>query len=510
MIIKNFVQKEQYYDSVFLMRMAAEVGKADGVEQATAGMGTPLNKGTMEELGVLAEEGRNAGVNDMVLAMAAQSEEQANAAYELFVRLIEERQSVFSTSYSSIDAACANIKDLNLAVITVAGKYAAAEGMAALRNGLNVFMFSDNVDVEDEVELKKLAEKKGLLMMGPSCGLSFIDGVAIGLCSKARRGNIGIVGASGSGIQEVMALVHRAGKGVSQAIGTGGRDLKDAVGGITMLQGIKFLEEDEDTKVIVLISKPPEKATMEKVLEAVKNCTKPVVVQFINGDQEVIRKSGAYAGTTFTETAYAAVDLADGKEPSGVCTQVDEKKAAQIAASLGADQKYLRGIFCGGALAEEALTLAQNGLGKVYSNVAFTEDSMLDDPFESRENTIIDIGEEDFTKGRPHVAIDPTVRVSRFVKEARDPETAVILLDFLLGYALHEDPAGVLAPTIAAERAAAAKEGRSLNVVAYICGTDLDPQIFCEQKKKLEDAGVFVADSNESAARFAVEIIRAK
>lgn len=513
MIVRNFVEKEKYYDSVFLMRMAKDIAAMDGIGNISVGMGTPLNKDTIEELGLMLDAGRQATPNDLIIALSAEDDTTAEAARDTFLKLLMSKNTAgASQDFRSLDTLVRTVKDRNLAVISLAGQYAGEEAEKALKAGMNVFMFSDNVPLKQEIQLKNLAKEKGLLMMGPDCGLSFINGVAIGLCSKVRRGPIGIAAASGSGMQEVMNIIHKNGMGISHAIGVGGRDLREEVGGITMLQSIEILENDPETKVIVLISKPPAKATAEKIFAALANCSKPVVVQFINSDAVFPDHKDWYCSDSFENTATIAMALAKG-EPVKTISEKEyyekfEEEAARIAAGFTGGQRYLRGIYCGGSLAEEVLTLAQEKLGPLYGNIAFSEEYILDNPFESYKDCLIDIGAEEFTVGKPHVAIDPVPRLARFEKEARDPETAVILLDFLLGYSLCEDPAGMMAETIADGIRHAQEENRQLCVVASVCGSDLDPQELKKQEKILQDAGVIVLENNGAAARFAIAVIQ--
>ncbi|MBE7092912.1 MAG: acyl-CoA synthetase FdrA [Clostridiales bacterium] len=508
MVVINYVEKNVYYDSVFLMKLASKLTNIEGIDNASIGMGTPLNKDTMADLELLTSEGSEATANDLIIAIRGENNEICDFAKAEFEKSIKEkRQSQGTTAYRSIGGAKAALPDSNLAIISVAGEYAAVEGKRALQNDMNVFMFSDNVPIEDEVELKKLAQEKGLYMMGPGCGLSFINGVAIGLCSMVNRGDIGLVGASGSGIQEVMVLVHRNGFGVSHAIGTGGRDMSDEVGGITMIQGIRALEADESTKVIALISKPPSQSALMKVISVVKECKKPVVIQFINGDNQVLKENGIMYSESFDQTAEMVMELSSGKKVKLQDDMDYEKIADEEVKKFSGEQKYFRGILCGGSLTDEAQLMWTKQKGDIYSNVAFDKKLMLDDPFCSKEHTLIDIGDEIFTKGRAHVAIDPTARVNRFIKEARDKETAVIYLDFLLGYALHPDPASVMSKAIIEEKARAKSEGRHLCVVATICGSDMDPQGFEEQKQILLDAGVIVAETNSRVVNLAMKII---
>jgi len=512
-VIRNFIEKEKYYDSVFLMRLAGKIAAMEGVSNISVGMGTALNKDTMQDLGLLLPEGEAASPNDLIIAMSAESETAAEAAKAAFLELLTAQEAPKGEKkYRSLDSMSRMVKDRNLAVISLAGRYAAAEAMKALKMGMNVFMFSDNVPLNEEIELKTYARDHGLLMMGPDCGLSFIGGVAVGLCSKVRRGPVGIAAASGSGMQEVMNIIHKLGSGVSHAIGVGGRDLRAEVGGITMLQSIDLLENDPDTAVIVLISKPPARKTAEKIFERVRRCQKPVVAQFINSDASLAKEAGAYASDSFENTARMAIALAKGET---FTPESEEDAFARLlplakaeAGKMAPSQKYLRGLYCGGSLAEETLTLAYDRLGPIYGNIAFSEEYMLDDPFRSKGDCMVDIGAEAFTAGKPHVAIDPSPRIDRFVQEARDPETAVILMDMLLGYALCDDPAGMMQNVIIEEKERAEAEGRHLTVITSICGSDLDPQDLTVQEKILKDAGVLVLSNNGEASRLAALIIQ--
>lgn len=508
MIVQNYVFKETYYDSMLLMRLGAEAGKTDGVKNISVGMGTPLNKDTMRELGLLLPDGDGASPNDLVVALAAETEAAALAARNCFLSLLQKKCAPrVKNTYPSLDCMARSGLRRNLAVISLAGQYAAAEAEKSLKMGLNVFMFSDNVPLADEVRLKALAREKGLLMMGPDCGLSFIGGVAVGLCSKVRRGNIGLIGACGSGMQEVMNIIHGQGGGVSHAIGVGGRDLSAQVGGSTMLQALALLEADPETRVIGLISKPPAPATARKIFERLRACKKPAVIQFIHCPPELAAESGAQVSAGFEETALRCLSLAQGKP---YAPESAEERLARLlplarkaAAGMAPEQRYLRGLYCGGSLAEETLEIAQGVLGPMYGNIAFDKERMLEGTGKSRGHCLIDMGAEEFTLGKPHVAIDPAPRLERFVQEARDPETAVILLDFLLGYALCEDPAGRIAPVIQAEIERAEKEGRRLCVAASICGSDLDPQNREKQEETLRNAGALVFGNNGEASLFA-------
>ncbi len=514
-MIRNYVRSNEYRDSVFLMGLGRRLGQIDGLERVAVLMATPMNKSLLDDMGVLSPDGRDAGPNDLIIAMSVSDEATAEKVKTKLEALLNEKkpQQQGQTVCRNITSALEQLPGAELAVISLPGEFAAAEAEKALNAGLNVFMFSDNVPEEDELRLKKLARDKDLLMMGPGCGLSFINGNAIGLCSDVRRGPVGLAAASGSGLQETMVLVDRFGSGVSHAFGVGGRDLSDAIGGITMLQALDILEADTDTKVIIVISKPPGKNTEKKILERIKNCSKPVVVNFINGDKAAIGGAGAMAAETFEEAALMAIEQLN-IPAAGLSACLSEEELNSIASDevtkYAPEQRYLRGIYCGGTLAEEAMLIMRQRIGNIYSNAPLNPDTMLDDPFVSREHSMIDIGGEEFTRGKPHAAIDPSPRLERFAIEAKDPSVAMILMDFLLGYGCNADPAGMMADTIFNAIAEAKQAGRHLTVVATICGSDLDPQVFSEQKNKLIQAGAIVMDSNASAARLSAGIIAMK
>lgn len=389
------------------------------------------------------------------------------------------------------------------------GQFAALETKKALERNLNVFLFSDNVTMDDEIELKNLAIEKGLLLMGPDAGTAIINGVGLGFANIVNKGPIGIVGASGTGIQEVTSIISRD-SGISQAIGTGGRDLQERVGGLMMIEGIKALEDDEQTKVIVVIAKSPNPRVQCKVLEVIRNCKKPVVVDFIGGDASAIESAGAVPAVTLEDAASKAIALVKGQRQKEIAFTAPTNQIISTAKAeyekLAPSQKYLRGLFSGGTFCNEAILIMTKSLDKIYSNMSAKLELNLEDPHISKEHTCVDMGADEFTVGRPHPMIDLSFRKLRLLKEARDPETAVILLDVVLGLGSHQDPAGGLAPTISEAKSMVRNAGRYLSVVASVCGTIRDPQNLEVQKKKLEEVGVIVMPSNAQAAKMAALI----
>jgi hypothetical protein len=320
-----------------------------------------------------------------------------------------------------------------------------------------------------------------------------------------RRGAIGCVAASGTGLQQVTALVDRLGAGVSQAIGTGGRDLKEEVGGLTLLAGLDALAADRETKVIVLISKPPAAAVAAKVLAAAAKARKPVVVCFVGAAPGKLPGRNLHQARTLEDAAHAAVALARGREPG---RRASMPRLGKGVPKLARGQRYVRGLFSGGTFCYEASLLLGEAVGQVWSNAPVRHEDELDDPFRSRGHTVIDLGDDVFTRGRPHPMIDHRLRNERMVREAGDPEVAVILFDVVLGYGSHPDPAAEMVPAIAAARAAAAKRKRRIAFVGAVCGTETDPQGLARQEAALAKAGVILGSSNAEAVRIAAAIAK--
>lgn len=509
-MIKTIVKANNYMDSIFLMKASREAMKIPGVKNAVVVMGTDMNKTVLDEFGGLTSVAKEATANDLIISLDIEDENLIQTVEKRLEELISQKTVYVAdnekqSQYSSLNLAAEAEPEANLAVISVPGEYAATEAKNALEHNMNVFIFSDNVPIEEEVELKNIAVEKGLLVMGPGCGTSVINNISLGLMSRVRRGCIGIVGASGSGIHEIAMLVHRYGEGISQAIGTGGRDLSSQVGGITMLQGIEYLANDSETKIIVLVSKPPHPKTMQKILQVVPSCGKPVIILFLGGDKEQIKAVGAYSPSTLEEAAEMAVQIARGEQVHEREFIAEYKtKLASLAEEekkkLSAEQKYLRGLFCGGTHSEEAILLIEDFVPNLHSNIPFGNVAPLKNRHVSEENAIVDMGDEEFTKGKPHPVMDPSILCDRLMQESLDLETGVILFDLLFGHAVHSDPVGTIEDTLLLIRNKSKEQGRYISLIASLCGTDLDPQGINDQKRRLEELGVIILPSNAQAA----------
>jgi succinyl-CoA synthetase alpha subunit len=510
---RSLIKKNTYIDSVSLMAISTKAGQLDGVINAVAAMATPMNKDILTNQGLITREIEESTPGDLVLIVVTDGDDAgADAALEGLIALLDRKPSGETTeiSYRTLAAAAESRTDANIAVISVNGEYAAHEAHKALDSGLNVMLFSDNVAVADEIALKRKAHDAGLLVMGPDCGTAIINGVSLCFANKVRRGRIGIVAASGTGAQELSVRIHDFTAGVSQLIGTGGRDLSAEVGAIMMLDGIDALDADESTDVIVVISKPPADEVATTVLDRLAASAKPAVACFL-GATEALKKAGADRGVqVFDRTkpaALAAVAAAGVREEGLDLHPLNLPLIDEVRAKLQPEQQYIRGLFCGGTLCDESMFLALEKYSEVYSNIQKDPSKKLKGTDVSRAHTFLDFGEDEFTNGKPHPMIDPSNRIERFLVEAADPEVGVIVMDFELGYGANPDPVGVMLPAIVEAKRDAAARGRHLEILAYVLGTDEDEQGFDDQVRKLTDAGVTWASSSTNAGLLAREFV---
>ncbi|MSQ55139.1 MAG: acyl-CoA synthetase FdrA [Betaproteobacteria bacterium] len=484
----NRIKRGFYADSVALMRIAREVAALKGVLAASLMIGTPSNRALLADSGLLSAEGRGAQPDDLVIAVratgAALAARAADAAEERLAGGAGADARPGIASARGLDGALVLRPDANVALISVPGEYAAAEARRALERGLHVMLFSDNVSVEDEIELKQLAVKRGLLMMGPDCGTSHLGGTPLAFANVVPRGDVGLVSASGTGLQEVMCLVARGGGGVSHGIGVGGRDLSAEVGALMTLAAFDALDADAATRTIVLISKPPSPDVARKVFARVARSRKRVVLCLLGGDRIDAPRNAVVANTL-----YAAAQAALGRRAA--------PRPLPVASRAG----WLRALYCGGTLCSEAqLLLRQKGYA-MQSNVPVTgvaESSETD----ACAHSLLDLGDDAYTRGRPHPMIDPDMRGQLLEAALREPGVSVVLLDVVLGYGAHPDPAGLIAQSLARVPRHRAR------VIASVTGTDGDPQGHAAQVARLRAAGVLVAVSNVEAVLTAARALK--
>jgi FdrA protein len=490
------------------MLVARDLSNMEGVRDAAVVMATESNKSILAEAGLLTDEAKLATPNDLYIAVSAESDAVAEAALQKAESLLKAKVvKVGNVEFQpkTIHGALASNPDANVAIISVAGRYAADEAWDALQSGLHVLLFSDNVSLEDEIALKMYARDHGLLLMGPGAGTTILNGVALGFANLFPHGPVGIVSAAGTGLQEVSTLIARGGVGISQGIGVGGRDLKKEVGGIMMLEALKALQQDPESCVLVLISKPPAIEVAQVILRQVSASQKPTVICFLGGEMSTLASlPNVLPAHTLDECALLAIravkhetmDIHDflNTEKTNLAEQ-----ARVLRPKLSPSQRYLRGLFSGGTLCYEAQVIWKDMLtAPVYSNAPLPGRPALPDSTKSYQHSAVDLGEEEFMIGRLHPMIDNSLRIRRLLQEAHDPEVAVVMLDCVIGYGAHPDPATELAPAIRQAKQIAKRE---LLVVASVTGTEQDPQCLSTQVTALQAAGAIVCASNAAAAR---------
>ncbi|MHB8599190.1 MAG: acyl-CoA synthetase FdrA [Ktedonobacteraceae bacterium] len=512
MVIRAYVKRNTYFDSITLMKIARNLTGMQGIEDAAAIMATAPNLQLLAEAGLSPLES-NAGPADVLFVVRARDESSAEAALQSAEERLSQRPTYVADTATgapsqprSVEETKRRQPEAQIAVISVPGPYAALETQQALRAGLHVFLFSDNVALEDEIALKRFAKERGLLLMGPDCGTALLKGAGLGFVNVVPSSSIGIVGASGTGIQQVMSLIAQGGGGISQAIGGGGRDLSEAVGAITTLQGLQLLQEDERTKVIVLISKPPAPTIAERVLQAASTGNKPVVVIFVGADHDALQQRYGDRLTitrTLAEAAQQALLLSGVKKPSAPLS------STRMSASVHGSHGYLAALFSGGTLCDEAMHIWAEQLGPIYSNIPLKPAWRLPEQEHGhvQGHCAIDFGADEYTRGRPHPMIDPGLRLKHLQSEANNLDVSVILLDIVLGYCSHPDPASVYVPAVLAAREQAASAGRALTVVISLCGTEGDPQKLSLQAAQLRAAGAEVFTSNADAAQCCINVL---
>lgn len=498
-MIYTVVRKNSYQDSINLMLLTNRINTLEGVARSQIMMGTDANKDIFKNSGLYSDEVEKAAPSDMVIVVEADDEKIVDKVLEetkVFLNdlSVKKKGNDIKTA-KNWDEAVDMLPDANVALFSIPGEYAAPDLEEALDRGLHVFSFTDNVSLEDEIRLKKKAHEKGLLFMGPDCGTGIISSIPVAFTNVVKPGNIGIVGASGTGIQEVTTIIDRLGGGVIHAIGTGGRDLNEKVGAITVKDAIAALDKHDPTDIIVVISKPPAKEVRDEVVQLLQNVSKPVVAIFL-GEKPDHHEGNVYLAHTLEETAQIAVDLANGREvKKNYCTS-----AVSPIDHVLSSEKTVKGLYSGGTLAAEA--------GMMISEALDLGGLIKEEGYILKTNgyEVIDLGDDIYTQGKPHPMIDPEVRIRKIREYAADKDTGVILLDCVLGYGCHPDMAGCLAPVIRESMDKAKAEGRELYFVASVCGTDKDPQDYRQSVETLKASGAFVEKSNAKAIRLALKL----
>jgi FdrA protein len=504
------VRRNQYYDSVFLMAVNSRLARADGVHQTAVLMASEKNKELLAGMGFGGDALAQASPNDLFVGVIAESASAVDAA------LAGLDDALTAVDARTPGSAAHTLEDglrvkphANLAVLTIPGEYVRHEARRALEAGLNLFIFSSNVPLPVELELKQLARSRGLLVMGPDCGTSILNGVGIGFANAVRRGRIGAIGPSGTGLQEFTCQVHHAGSGISHAIGTGSHDLSNEIGGVTTWMALDALESDPRTDVIALIAKPAGHMTLGRLVDRLQGCSKPVVACMLGVSPPERARAGVAWASTIDEAAAVAVRLSGATSSANeTATTEGHGPKAGRASRRAPGQQYLRGLFAGGTMCYQSQQILRRSGLTAYSNAPLDGASLLPDPAHSREHTLIDMGDDAHTLGRPHPMIDGSLRAQRLLSESADPETAILLLDFVLGYNASDDPVGDVLWAVEEGRARRRAEDGELKVVASVCGTDNDPQGLTPQSQRLRQAGVEVFHSNAQATEYCVRLLQ--
>jgi FdrA protein len=493
------VFRDTYVDSVVQLSASRAMTERDGIEWAAAAMATPANLRTLAAEG-FSTEGLGSA-NDLFIAARGVDEDAVQAALSaaadtMFAAREPAGGAGRARPLRSIGRAVRERPGTNVAVVSVPGEYAALEAHEALTAGLDVLLFSDNVPVADEVALKERAARLGRLLMGPGAGTAMLGGTGLGFANVVRPGRVAVVAAAGTGAQETMSLLDRWGVGISCVIGLGGRDLTEQVDGRMAKAAIAALRADPGTDLIVLVSKPPAERVAREVLESAAGF--PLVAALVGRAPDAEPIAGVTSARTLEAGALDALDVLGVERPEVVGDL--QERVADACGRLTAQRTAVRGLFSGGTLCYESLVILSDLLGPVYSNVPLADE--LRAPGPAGSHSCLDLGEEEYTVGRPHPMIDPQARVEMLEEQAGDPAVAVILLDVVLGHGAHDDPAGQLAPACAR----AVEQGAA--VVAYVLGTEGDPQGYARQRDVLRRAGCIVPETAARAALAAAAIAR--
>ena len=508
--IRTITIAATYRDSVFLMNLSNQAREHSGVEQISAMMGTPRNKDMLVRSGLFDNKINEAGPEDIVVSINASVDRLDHAEKIVRELLMNRSDHPFTTkSHESRPITIQQAKEINpdsnLAIISVAGDYAHYEAAQALSVGLDVMLYSDNISIEAELDLKRFSQIKDRLLMGPDCGTAIIDHVPLGFANRIRRGSIGIVGTSGTGLQEVSTLLDRVGLGISQVYGTGGRDVTDQICGITTLAALKRLAKDDETEAIVVIAKWPGPQTRVSLCNLYKEIKKPIIIRYLSIAKTTLEEeAGVKVANNLTELALlAAKTVAPILDTSEI-----KLPRAPSAVMIPPGNGYIRGIFSGGTLCYEAIKTARIlGLRNLYSNLDIPEISLLNGYEPSRGHTFLDLGTAEFTIGQPHPLMSPEIKMERLITEMCQPDVDVIITDIVLGFGTVSNQAALLVQAV--NRAAQETKGasRRIVIVTSVCGTEADNPSRSSQITLLQQAGIHVLGNNVDAAEWGIKLV---
>lgn len=520
----RIIVKSNYYrDSLNLLKISDILKRDDGIIEAVVIMGTKTNKEVLLRLGFPSSRIHQASDSDLIVAVRGMDDLSVTYALKKLDELLasngdSNRVNPSLQKSTDLDSALAYLSDANLALISIPGEHVKDLSLKLTDIGIHQHIFSDHVPLSDELKIKKYGIKKGVLILGPGAGTSIINGKGIGFSNVLHTGPVGIIAAAGTGLQEVSTLLEQCNIGVKYGLGVGGNDPKQKIGGLMMLESLKLLEELADIEIITIISKPPSPSVKRSIINyIVKRGKKKYVVAFIGGNRyssiPKSRKSMIIQVNTLASAVFGVTKLTnqekfrDSLEHLHLRPEILHKSVMREWEKFQRKQKYIRALYSGGTFAYEAQVILNGILTGIYSNTPTGKTIKLISTSKSKKHSILDLGEEEFTQGRAHPMIDPTIRRLRLVEESRDTEVGVIILDFVLGYGSNANPVGAVLKDIELVKENAKKAGRYLSIVAHVCGTKGDPQGFEQSIGDLKRAGVLVFPTNALATIASAHII---
>jgi len=500
-MILNIVKKNFFRDSVQMMQFSQQLKDVQGVVDAAIVMGTDLNKNTLKNMNLLTEDGNSATENDTLISINCQDENSLNNAAQKAEQLLVSDSAKEKNEFNDLSSALESFSNANIASLSIPGQFVKDMAIELIKKQLHLFVFSDHVPLEDEIYLKNLALENNVLFMGPEAGTTILNGTVFGFGNRIRKGSVGIIGASGTGIQESSTLIDLFGEGISHAIGVGGRDLRNDIGGMMTIKAMEIFENDPNTEAVLLVSKPVDDDVRNKIINKINNFSKKNYVLCLVGDNEnrddtVKIKFSKSIQISVLKILKSLNDDSYKKIKAIIGNQVNDsiKLAESISNGLNNEQKFVRGFFAGGTLCYESKIILEQMIGKIHSNLSSDGEYSIKGNVSSKENTLIDFGEEEFTSARPHPIIDPLLRKNRILEDANDPNVGVIIIDIICGINAAKNTISFHAETIKKAIDIAKENGRKLSVFAYICGTEKD--VSENELKLLTDSGAKLFTSN--------------
>lgn len=492
-MVQAFIKKGSFQDSVSLMLISKKLSQIEEVSEVSVMMGTPANKSLLRNTGFWNDQFDEATPNDICVGIKAEHSDIDIVAL-ISEKLEESLKSANQQKSGSrllkarrLETAINKLPDANLVLISIAGEYACGLANDALDHNLNVMLFSDNVSVADEIQLKQKATEKGLIVMGPDCGTSIIAGAPLAFANVTPKGNIGIVGASGTGIQEITSQIALHNQGITHAIGLGGRDLSADIGGISALTALTMLSNDSNTKIITFVSKPPAESVRKKIIQAMQQIDKPIVALFLGSKPEKMQDKNIYFANTLDEAARIA------------CLLSKVEQAAESVPSVKG--RLIYGLYTGGTLAAEAAMLLAEKLD-VTTSSSHDKGIMLD----AKGHKIVDLGDDFYTVGRPHPMIDPSIREQEIAALGKNNNVGVLLIDLVIGYGANQNPAESVIEGVKQAKKLRTQDN-PLIVIATVTGTESDPQNRTEQINLLKENGIVVLDNLPEAVLLSCKLI---